>query len=337
MKWFVTGGCGFIGQELVHQLSLDGHDVVVYDAMTKAATGAKRVASMSGVKVINGDVCDSRLLERSLYNYMPDVVVHMAAQSHVDESLESPISTWDVNAIGTQNVAMQCAVFGIPMLYCSTDEVYGTTPIDSDGAPVPVSEDHPFDPSSPYSASKAAGEYAVRVNGKTLGLRWAITRGSNAFGPNQFCEKLIPIACSLLHSKYAVPLHGGGSQLRQWIHVSEFAEALVLAATALFNGHGEGKTWNIAGPDLISVKRLVGLIAENMGLDPASYVYDAVERPAQDFRYAVSGKSMEDGLGWKATRKLTERKEIESLVAHYSENHNAPSLAQYVITHRSAQ
>lgn len=337
MRWFVTGGCGFIGQELVHQLSLDGHSVLVYDAFTKAATGASRIAPLRGVKTVAGNVCDSHLLERHLSVFMPDVVVHMAAQSHVDESLESPLATWHTNAIGTQNVAMHCANLGLPMLYCSTDEVYGTTPVDDDGKPVFVDEAYPCDPSSPYSASKMAGEYAVRVTGKTSGLRWAITRGSNAFGPHQLCEKLIPIACSLLHSKSAVPLHGGGSQLRQWIHVSEFAEALIFAATSLAHGYGESKTWNIAGPDVISVKSLVELIADNMGLDPRLYCYEAEERPAQDVRYAVSGKSIEDDLAWKATRRLTDRKEIERLVAHYSENHSAPLLAEYVSSHRRAQ
>jgi dTDP-glucose 4,6-dehydratase len=336
MKWFVTGGCGFIGQEVVAKLVGYGHKVFVFDAGLPSATGWHRVSMMNGVTLQKGDVCDVHSLENALATFIPDVVIHMAAQSHVDQSLQAPLETWYTNAIGTQNVAKCCAELSLPLVYCSTDEVYGTTPVDEDGSPVLVSEDHNCDPSSPYSASKLAGEHAVKVYGKTAGLRWAITRGSNAYGENQLGEKLIPIACSMLLMKAPVPLHGGGSQLRQWVHVADFADALIRAGAALAAGTGHEKIWNIAGNCIISVKSLVYMIAEQLGLDPKHYCYDAAERPAQDIRYAVSGEKIKQDLGWAASASLTDADQIAKLVSHYKANQTAPILAHYVSFDRRA-
>lgn len=336
MRWLVTGGCGFIGQELVAQLVLRGHDVRVLDLHTRAATGWHRIEHLLGNRLRFGDVCDPADVEHMLHNDgLPDVVVHMAAQSHVDASLAAPVETWQSNAVGTQVVASRCAVWGVPLLLCSTDEVYGTTPILADGQPVAVCEDAPLAPSSPYSASKAGAELAVRAMGHSAGLRFAITRGSNAFGPWQLGEKLVPIACSILQAGGAVPLHGGGSQLRQWVHVADFADALRIAGEALAAGEHDGACWNIAGPEVHSVLQVVQMLAGELGVHLDACSWASEDRPGQDLRYVVSGEALAADLGWRATRRLSDRVELQALLQHYGQHAAAPQLASYVSVERA--
>jgi dTDP-glucose 4,6-dehydratase len=336
MRWLVTGGCGFIGQELVAQLMLRGHDVRVLDLNTRAATGWRRVEGLLGKRLRYGDVCKAAHFEHMLTDDgLPDVVVHMAAQSHVDASLVSPVHTWEANAIGTQVVASRCAVWGVPLLLCSTDEVYGTTPMDTSGQPVAVREDAPLAPSSPYSASKAGAELAVRAMGHSAGLRYAITRGSNAFGPWQLAEKLVPIACSILQAGGAVPLHGGGSQLRQWVHVADFAAALRTAGEALVSGEHDGACWNIAGPEVHSVFQVVQMLAAELGVTLDTCSWASEDRPGQDHRYVVSGEAMAADLGWRATRRFSDSAELQALLQHYDQHAAAPQLAGYVSLERA--
>lgn len=331
MRWLVTGGAGFIGQQLVAQLVSTGQHVRVLDLRTRAATGWHRVEHLLGERLRLGDVCNPQHVEDALHaEGLPDVVVHVAAQSHVDVSLQAPVETWQANAVGTQVVASCCALWGVPLLLCSTDEVYGTTPLDDLGQPVAVTEDAPLAPSSPYSASKAAAELAVRAMGHSAGLRYAITRGSNAFGPWQLAEKLVPIACAILQSGGAVPLHGGGEQLRQWVHVADFAEALRVAAQALVEGQHAGACWNIAGPEVHSVAEVVQLLAAQLGLDAERCSWSSSDRPGQDHRYVVSGEAMAADLGWRATRRLSDPAELQALLQHYRQHAAAPQLASYV-------
>lgn len=336
MNVLVTGGCGFIGQELVRQLveRYGAAAVWVLDARTRAATGWYRVQKL-GVRVERGDVQDAELVHRLLQLQVPDVVVHCAAQSHVDASLQEPSATWLVNAIGTQVVAEACTVWGVPLVYCSTDEVYGSTPVDEEGKTKPVREDAPLNPSSPYSASKAAGEHAVRSMGHSAGLVYAITRGSNAWGPCQLGEKLVPLACSLLQQGSPVPLHGGGDQLRQWVHVAEFADALHTVAAALTVGKGAGQTFNIAGPELMSVRQLVLALAAQAGVPEALAVWASEDRPGQDGAYHVSGDALRHAMGWLASRKISDPAELAGLLEHYAENDTTALVAEYVSAPRT--
>lgn len=332
MKALVTGGCGFIGQELVAQLvaTYGPSQVVVLDDRTPAATGWQRVIDL-GVQLERGKVQDAVLVNTLLQDTVPDVVIHCAAQSHVDASLLEPSLTWMANAIGTQVVAEACTVWGIPLVYCSTDEVYGSTPLDDQGEPVAVAEDAPLNPSSPYSASKAAGEHAVRAMGHSAGLSYAITRGNNCFGPHQLGEKLVPLACSLLLQGAAVPLHGGGSQRRQWVHVSEFADALHRTATALMVGQVAGMTLNIAGPRLCTVRELVLALAAQAGIPPEAATWDSSDRPGQDAAYFCSGAAMQAALGgWQATRDVLDPAELQALLDHYEDSDTSALIATYV-------
>lgn len=331
MQFLVTGGAGFIGQHLVRQLVLahGQRSVVVLDACTRAATGWQAVQALLGASLVQGQVQQHRLVTELFTQVMPDVVVHLAAQSHVDVSLEKPVGTWKANAVGTAVVAQVCAELGLPLLYCSTDEVYGSTPLGSHCKPVAVGEGAALEPSSPYSASKLAGELAVKAAGISHGLRWAITRGNNAWGQHQLGEKLVPLACGLLQRGEAVPLHGGGYALRQWVHVAEFADALHRVALYLAEGRGTGCTYNISGPTLCSVKELVRALAQAQGLDPDLHTYDSSDRPGQDSRYYTSGASLELDLGWKAQRDILQPSELQGLLQHYRQTNVQPQVASY--------
>lgn len=331
MRVVVTGGCGFIGQHVVQQLLDRGDDVTVVDAGTRAATGWARVLDQLGSQLVHGDVQDAQVWTR-VQHEAPDVVLHLAAQSHVDASLCDPLATWAANALGTQRVAQVCAEWGVPLVYCSTDEVYGTTPLDSAGHPVAVAEDFGFFPRSPYSASKAAGEHAVRSMGTSAGLRWAITRGSNAWGPHQLHEKLVPIACGLLHQGASVPLHGGGEQWRQWLHVQEFADGLVRVADALVDGAALGKVYNLAGAELLTVRQLVEALARAAGCDPALHTWSSPNRPGQDHAYHLDGTAASCDLGWRATRKISDPASLRALLAHYGSVNVDPLLADFCTT-----
>ena len=322
MNILVTGGCGFIGQHVVAKLKAEFYGpmgVWVVDKCTPASTGWSKVSDAIGSGLVRADVCDQETLNTLMSDVKFDLVMHLAAQSHVDVSLESPGETMMVNAVGTQVVATLCAKHDVPMLYCSTDEVYGPTTVGVDGAHK-MKPENPLRPSSPYSAGKAAGELAVLAAARSFGLRYAITRGCNAFGPGQYMEKLIPIACSLLSDGKPVPLHGGGRQLRQWVHVDEFAGCLIKVGIGLVSGvhRSNGPVYNIAGPRICSVIDVAAAIAKVAGVseDNATTIVD--ERPGQDEAYAVCGHGMSEDFGVIPQRDLLDTHEISELLSEYS-------------------
>lgn len=345
MRAIVTGGAGFIGQHLVLDLVERGWDVWVLDALTYAASGRDRLWRVLGEwspacmadhhRLLQGDVCDPLDVGAVLRAVQPEVVYHLAAESHVDASLQRPADAMRVNAVGTLVVAQACAQAGVPLVYCSTDEVYGDvagTRWDEEGADELAT---PLAPSSPYSAGKAAGEHAVHAVARSYGLQAVITRGSNAWGPGQYPEKLVPIACRLLSRGEPVPLHGGGDQVRQWVHVAEFSDCLVRAGAYLLNGPawrrepGGGvarewptdqvPVWNIAGPCRLSVRELVLLLADVAGVPPERATRDTPDRPGQDRAYHVSGERAEIMLGFRPRRGIVNRHELQRLLEHYDQ------------------
>lgn len=331
MRTLVTGGAGFIGQHVVQQLARQHGSATVHvlDARTRAATGWTLVQGTIGDHLYLGDVCNPAEVHRAIEKSQPDVVLHLAAQSHVDRSLVNPNEAMLVNGYGTQVVAEACARSSTPLVYCSTDEVYGPATVFG-RTPKSFDEVARLQPSSPYSAGKAAGEHAVHAMGTSAGLRYAITRGCNAWGIGQLGEKLIPIACARLNAGLPVPLHGGGNQLRQWVAATEFADALCTVAGWLADGDlSSGTVMNIAGPRICSVRDLVLALAAEAGVDPDEACVYATDRPGQDAAYCVDGARLRD-LGWSASADLLDPKSLRTLLNAYR---NAPvTLAHYLET-----
>ncbi len=321
MRVLITGCSGFIGQHLVALLHAEGHEIVGFDAKTYAATGWNKVISL--IPVHQRDVTDRVLVEMVVSGERPDLVYHLAAESHVCNSLADPSLAFRVNAEGTQNVALACARHNVPLVYVSTDEVYG----DAYGLSPRVEMD-PLRPSSPYSAGKAAGEMAVHAACRSFGLRAAIVRPSNAFGPGQYPEKLIPIACRLLQRGERVPLHGGGQQIRQWVHVEELADGIRRVGDRLLHLHRaaervhaepELEVFNLGGPCSASVVTLVKELATMSGKLHLCNWCDgsAPERPGQDMRYSCDSSKAREYLGWMPTRWVLRNEELLALLAAY--------------------
>jgi len=297
MKAIVTGACGFIGHHLTRSLLDNGVDVVGVDLRTYAASAWSQVDGWLAGQLYLVDVCHAETMASLVKRFRPDVVFHLAAESHVDASLQDPAEAMRVNAVGTQVVGSVCASLDVPLVYCSTDEVYG----DVWGRPRASVESDALHPSSPYSAGKAAGEMALWALARSFGLRAVITRGCNAYGPGQYPEKLIPIACRLLQRGLPVGLHGGGHQVRQWVHVDEFVVGLRRAGEYLLRGEqptGElVPTFNIAGPSRLSVLALVYALADHLGVDRGDAVLKVADRPGQDRAYWVDGAKSARLLG----------------------------------------
>lgn len=313
MRALLTGPAGFVGQHLTHELAFRGDTLWGVDLRTYAATAWDEVNDVMSGRLHRGDVCDAEQLRWLLDKSRPDIVYHLAAESHVDASLKDPTLAMRVNGVGTLAVAMACAEYGVPLLYCSTDEVYGDvagTPWETYGA----SEDVLLSPSSPYSAGKAAGEHAVRAVVRSFGLQARITRGCNAWGLGQYPEKLVPIACKLAQQNKRIPLHGGGQQRRQWVHVEEFAHALAIVGRDMVGSSQQFNVYNIAGPVLETVETTVSRIVSVAG---AGEAYVAGERPGQDMAYHVSGEKMREDLGFVATRRIDDYDEVVRLIAEY--------------------
>jgi len=315
MKALVTGGCGFIGQHLIEKLVSSGVEVTCLDINDICATGYKKVSELIGDKLIIGDVCDAQILHQLIPSV--DIVYHLAAQSHVDVSISNPRASMQTNAVGTQMVASACAMYDKALVYCSTDEVYGDNELD-----YPYKEGTPLDPSSPYSAGKAAGEFAVRAAARSLGLRrWAITRGCNAYGANQYTEKLIPIACSLLQRGLPVTVHNSGTQIRQWVAVEEFCDGLIVVGESVLSDTIDHyPIYNIAGPRRLSVVDLI-LRLDHVANGKHRHVKEVCsfvgDRPGQDNNYNISGEAADEKLGFKPVRDIFSTHEIEKLLKSY--------------------
>ena len=317
MRILITGCAGFVGSEVIRQLDrADGARFVWgLDLGTPASVNWGEVDRILGPRLVHGDCTNDAIVRRLIARSKPDVVLHLAAQSHVDESLSDPTGTMLTNAVGTQVVAHACADLSVPMVYCSTDEVYGDA-WESDGNIRPRVETDALLPSSPYSAGKAAGEMAVRAAARSMGLKYVITRGCNAFGPGQSGDKLVPIVCELLQSGEKIPLHGGGEQIRQWIHVSEFAGMLLSVASALVSGRVENETFNLAGPRSCSVRDLASVFARVC--DRFDEFCEVVEdRPGQDRAYSIDGSRLRSVLGDEAKKDIFSLSEILFLLDSY--------------------
>ncbi len=310
MKILITGGAGFIGSELVRQLIHENLDVLNFDKLTYAGNQDSLVSvdSSKNYRFVKGDIADSRLLDATLAEFEPDAIMHLAAESHVDRSIEGPGAFINTNIIGTFTLLESVRKYwnrltgfkqcNFRFHHISTDEVYGTL-----GATGAFTESHQYQPNSPYSASKAASDHLVRAWHHTYQLPVITTNCSNNYGPFQFPEKLIPLMILNSIQGKPLPVYGKGLNIRDWLYVGDHAAALRLV---LEKGR-IGEVYNIGGSseatNLDVVKSIVGILDE---LLPQSkfcpheqLIQFVTDRKGHDFRYAIDCSKIVSELAWK--------------------------------------
>lgn len=314
MKFLITGGAGFIGSAVVRQLmSENQHEVLILDALTYAGN----LASVPGydvhekVQFAHVDLRDAEATRATVLGFGPDIIMHLAAESHVDRSIDGPREFLDTNVMGTFNVLQAAREWlgimppvrqsGFRFHHISTDEVYGDLG-DDDAL---FTEATAYAPSSPYSASKAASDHLVRAWGRTYGLPVIITNCSNNYGPYHFPEKLIPHMILNALAGRPLPVYGNGGQVRDWLYVEDHARALLLVAEQA----KVGSTYNIGGHNEVRNLKVVYAVCELLEeLKPEkpagviSYkdlVTFVTDRPGHDKRYAIDASKIERELGWR--------------------------------------
>jgi dTDP-glucose 4,6-dehydratase len=308
----VTGGAGFIGSNFI-RYSLHRYPhwrIVNLDALTYAGNAAnlEDVARQmpDRYRLVHGDIGDGGLVERILDDEKPVGVFHFAAESHVDRSIHGPMAFVETNVVGTCRLLAACLKAwdqrGRPddfrFVHVSTDEVYGSL-----GESGRFKETTPYDPSSPYSASKAASDHFVRAWHRTYGLPAVVTNCSNNYGPYQLPEKLIPLMILNLVEEKELPVYGDGGQVRDWLYVIDHCEAL----TTVFEKGAPGETYNIGGGserrNIDVVHRLCDLLDQRLhrkgGRQSRRFIRFVADRPGHDRRYAIDAGKIERELGWR--------------------------------------
>lgn len=308
MKILITGGAGFIGSAVVRRAIISGHSVVNVDCLTYAANLASlaAVSDHPNYRFEQQNICDAVAMARVFKEHQPDAVLHLAAESHVDKSIDGPEDFIMTNIVGTFNLLRASRLYfeGLPpekqsafrFHHVSTDEVYGDL-----GPSDPAFEETTrYDPSSPYSASKAASDHLVRAWSRTYGLPIIITNCSNNYGPYQFPEKLIPVAILKALSREPIPIYGKGDNVRDWLFVEDHADALL---TVLQRGR-LGETYNIGGQNertnLDIVETICAIMDETTldGFSHKSLIEFVTDRPGHDRRYAINANKIKVELGW---------------------------------------
>jgi len=284
VRLLVTGGAGFIGSTYVRLFQGD-HDIVVLDKLTYAG---RRENLPGGVELVVGSIEDRELVSQVAEGI--DAIVNFAAESHVDRSIADQDAFARTHVIGTGVLLDAVRELGVPrFVQVSTDEVYGSIPEGS------FTESSPLEPSSPYSATKAAGDLLVSAHHHTYGTHAAICRGSNNYGPRQYPEKLIPLSILNAINADALPVYGDGRQVRNWLFVEDFCRGI---RAVLENGR-PGEAYNAGGPDECENIDVVRRILELTGRDE-SLIEHVTDRPGHDRRYSLSSDKLRSELGWDA-------------------------------------
>ena len=328
MKILITGGAGFIGSAVVRLAIARGHHVVNVDALTYAACldNVASVADHLNYAFEQVDIRDREGLDAVFAKNTPDAVMHLAAESHVDRSIDGPADFIETNIDGTFNMLEAARSYwraqGQPDTFrfhhISTDEVFGSL-----GPTGMFTETTPYDPRSPYSASKASSDHLVRAWHETYSLPVVLTNCSNNYGPYHFPEKLIPVVILNALAGKPLPIYGDGGNIRDWLYVEDHADALllVLAKGAL------GRSYNIGGENertnLELVKTLCGILDRLRPRDAGSYadlITFVSDRPGHDARYAVDPSRIRDELGWRPS--VTVEEGLEKTVQWYLDNEN---------------
>lgn len=313
MKLVVTGGCGFIGSAVVRYAIEKGHQVVNVDKLTYAANeeNLTDVSASNAYSFEKEDVCDRVEMDRIFATHRPDAIMHLAAESHVDRSIDGPGAFIETNINGTFQLLSAARAYweregkpeGFRFHHVSTDEVFGSL-----GDTGLFTEDTAYDPRSPYSASKAASDHLVRAWGETYGLPILITNCSNNYGPYHFPEKLIPVIILRALAQEEIPVYGKGDNVRDWLYVEDHASALMTVIC-----HGKvGETYNIGGnaeaQNIEIVCMVCALLDERRpsGAPHGRLINFVVDRPGHDFRYAIDASKIREHLGWQPSVSLEE-------------------------------
>ncbi len=295
MKFLVTGGAGFIGSAFVRMLlgSSQASLVVNFDKLTYAGNleNLAPVADDARYRFVHGDICDAALVNQTIAETNPDVIVNFAAESHVDRSILSPAPVFETNLRGTFTMLEAARTHKTPkFLHVSTDEVYGSIP-----EPHDADEDYPLRASSPYSASKAGSDLLALSYFVTYGMPVMVTRASNNYGPYQFPEKLIPLMISNALEDKALPIYGDGMQVRDWLYVDDHCRAIL----AVIERGRAGEIYNIGGSRALPNVEVVERILDTVG-KPRSLMQTVKDRPGHDRRYALSTEKLMRETGWQA-------------------------------------
>lgn len=311
----ITGGAGFIGSHVVEHFAhtYPNYRIVVLDKLTYAGSvdNIAHVLCDDRVIFVEGDICDSEIVDRLFADYAIDGVIHLAAESHVDRSISAPMVFAKNNIIGTITLleAARKAWSGNytnkRFHHVSTDEVYGALPLDG-GI---FTEESRYEPHSPYSASKASSDHFVRAYHDTYGLPTVITNCSNNYGERQYPEKLIPLFINNIVERKPLPVYGSGLNVRDWLYVGDHARAI----DTVFHNAKDGETYNVGGNNEISnielVRQLIAITDEELGNERGfseeliTYVED---RAGHDLRYAIDSSKLQKDLGWQPTMSFEE-------------------------------
>ncbi|SFE72009.1 dTDP-glucose 4,6-dehydratase [Roseivivax sediminis] len=326
MKILVTGGAGFIGSAVVRQAIAAGHSVVNLDALTYSACleNVASVADSPNYAFVQADLRDRAALDKVFAEHTPEAVMHLAAESHVDRSIDGPGDFIETNILGTYNLLEATRSFWVAkdkpesfrFHHISTDEVFGSL-----GPTGQFTETTPYDPRSPYSASKASSDHLVRAWHHTYGLPIVLTNCSNNYGPYHFPEKLIPVIILNALAGKPLPIYGDGSNIRDWLYVEDHADALL---TVLAKGRN-GECYNIGGENektnLELVKTLCAVLDDKRSKNEGSYadqITFVADRPGHDARYAIDPTRMQTELGWRPS--VTVEEGLEKTVDWYLNN-----------------
>ena len=314
----VTGGCGFIGSNFIRYLLSNYDDVRVInvDLLTYAGNqlNLSEYQFDKRYTFVKGDIRDKNILNQIFANHKPTAIIHFAAESHVDRSIKDSMPFVTTNVLGTVNLleVAKEQKYPVRFLHVSTDEVYGSL----DEYAAPFTEKTPYDPRSPYSASKAASDHFVQAYHETFGLDTVMTNCSNNYGPYQHPEKFIPTIITRALNYMKVPVYGNGMNIRDWLYVEDHCAALC----AVLHKGKSGEKYNIGGDDPQPNLEIVKTVLHKMKLDISENFEFVEDRKGHDFRYDINSIKIQEELGWKP--KVSFDEGIEKTIEWYVKNQN---------------